>query len=349
MVARSETGKNRTGEYLEGTIVPMVDLEISGDCNLHCPTCWGTPPDMDQKYGLDAWLSLLRILKKDYGLESIALTGGESLLVPGIDGFIKQAREENGLNLNLLTNGILLEEHFSQIRSFLSSISIPLDGSTEEVNRKTRGTGHYKIAVDWISRLSHYNPDLPLKVGTVISSANINDAVNIGELLLTLGFGNSSDNTWKLYQATAFGAQQESPSWKSRRIIETDFGQLIRDVALRFQGQINVTSLSTPESGGYCIILRPNGNVVTNSKIDGREHLLAPNIFEDTKGAMKSIAEYHVATRGGAENDYFLFFAGPPLKHKGSSGWTCSDNGISKTGIFGSMLLMQSTTNWALF
>ncbi|MCL4418922.1 radical SAM protein [Patescibacteria group bacterium] len=287
-------------EYQKGTVVPMVDLEISGECNLHCPTCWGTPPDMRQEHEFSDWLAMLGKLKASYGLESIALTGGEPLMIPGIDGFIEEAHKEVGLNVNLLTNSVFLGDHFSTVKPHLSSLSIPLDGSSEEVNRKSRGRDHYQVAVDWIARLSREHPELPLKVGTVVSVANFSDVLDIGEVLLAQGFGDrvSNPGTWKLYQATAFGAQQESPIWRARAVTGQDFDQLVQQVTDKFQGRIMVTGLSTSEVGGYCIIVRPNGNIVTNSLQDGREHLLATNIFEDTEGAMESIAAYHVKTRG---------------------------------------------------
>jgi MoaA/NifB/PqqE/SkfB family radical SAM enzyme len=287
-------------DYKERAVVPMIDLEISGKCNLHCPTCWGTPPDMEQEHGLPDWLSLLKQLQSGYGLESIVLAGGEPLLIPGIDDFIRGVHTELGLGVNLLTNAILLEEHFPKIRPHLASISIPLDGSTEEINRRSRGSGHYQFAVDWITRLNQEHPDLPLKVGTVVSTANISDIPSVGEVLLQRGFGDPRHeaNTWKLYQVTAFGAQQESHIWKTRSVAVQDFDQLVRKTRTRFQGKMNVTGLSTEEVGGYCMIVRPNGNVVSNSVTNGKEHLLARNIFEDTEGSMKAIASYHPRARG---------------------------------------------------
>ncbi len=289
-----EVGQNSGLDYQKGTVVPILDLEISGECNLHCPTCWGTPPSMKQEHGLSEWLSLIEKLKVEYGLESIALTGGEPLMVPGIDSFIKGAKAGLGLNVNLLTNAVFLGEHFFSIRPYLASISVPLDGSNEMINRRSRGKDHFSVALDWISLISGQHPGLPLKVGTVVSGANIQDVPNIGEVLLDQGFS----QTWKLYQATAFGAAQESRVWKTRRVTDQDFERLVVEMTRKFAGQMNVTGLSTVEVGGYCIIVRPNGNVVTNSLIDGTEHLLFGNIFDDTAGAMRSIGEYHVRDRG---------------------------------------------------
>lgn len=286
--------------YTNGSVLPLIDLEISGQCNLRCSTCWGTPHDMKQMYSLSEWFALLENLRKNYSLKGIALTGGEPLLVSEIDDFIKECKIHLGLNVNLLTNACYLDKHFNQIRPYLTTISIPLDGSTDEINRKIRGIGHYDIALRWLSLLNKDFLNLPLKVGTVVSSLNLKDVPNIGDVLIKCGIKRRypKKDVWKLYQATPFGAEQNNKLWKQLRVSDKDFNCLVRKTKKRYEGEINLTQLPTKETGGYCIIIRPNGNVVTNSKKDGSEHKLFENIFKDIDGAMKAIASYHVVRRG---------------------------------------------------
>ncbi|MFH1462574.1 MAG: radical SAM protein [bacterium] len=286
--------------YPNRSVIPIIDLEISGKCNLHCPICWGTPRNMKQHYKFSEWLELLKVLQKSFGLKGIALTGGEPLLVPNIDNFIKEAKQGLGLCVNLLTNACYLDEHFNNIKPFLSTISIPLDGPTEEINKKIRGVGHFNIALNWISRLNYNHLDLPLKVGTVVSALNIKNVPDIGEVLLQCGVERRypEQDVWKLYQATPFGAEQNNPLWKLLRISDSDFRNVAKKTKQKYKGKINSVQLSTKEVGGYCIIIRPNGNVVANSNKDGKEHLLFNNIFTDTMGAMVAISSYHDVKRG---------------------------------------------------
>lgn len=286
--------------YPTGTTIPIIDLEIDGRCTSMCPTCWGTPHDMKQQHELSEWKQLLYILKQKYGLKSVALTGGEPLLVEGIDGFIRDIKTDLGLNVNLLTNTLLLDEHFDEVNQCLSSLSIPLDGSTREINDAIRGKGHYDSTTEWMRYLNECHLDLPLKVGTVVSSLNLRDAPEIGDVLIENGIERRSprQDVWKIYQATPFGAEQNNPAWEYLKISENDFRILVEDAKERYAGRINLTQLSTEESGGYCIIVRPNGNVVTNSEKDGTEFLLFDNIFDNVGAAMEAIAQYHVVGRG---------------------------------------------------
>ncbi|MFH1307474.1 MAG: radical SAM protein [archaeon] len=286
--------------YPNNKILPMIDLEISGECNLQCPTCWGTPHYMKQEYSLSKWLHLLKDLKELFGLTGVALSGGEPLLVEGIDDFIIETKSSLELNVNLLTNTLNLPKYFSRIKPFLSTISIPLDSSSEENSRELRGEECHRSALKWIAYLNNEHLDLPLKVGSVVSSLNIEDIPDIGELLLGCGMQRRypEKDVWKLYQATAFGAEQNNPLWQELRITENVFKKAVQKTRKRYEGKINLTELATSETGGYCIIIRPNGSVVTNSKEDGREYRLFENIFEDLDGAMEAIKKYHEVGRG---------------------------------------------------
>lgn len=295
-----QCGIMETNSYPVGTTIPIIDLEISGRCTSRCPTCWGTPHDMKQEHSLSEWLVLLNYLKENYGLRGIALTGGEPLLVEEIDGFIQEANTGLELNVNLLTNTLLLDSHFDELRPYIASLSIPLDGSTREINDAIRGEGHYDSTTEWMRYLNEDHLDLPLKVGTVVSSLNIENVPDIGDVLIENGIERRypKQDVWNLYQATPFGAEQNNSAWTQLKISENDFHNLVRVSKERYAGKINLTQLSTNESGGYCIIIRPNGNVVTNSKADGTEYRLFDNIFADADGAMRAIGAYHDVSRG---------------------------------------------------
>ena len=84
----------------------MACTVFTAGCNLRCPFCHNSrlviDPEKTSEYSVD---EILAYLKKRQGiLDGVAITGGEPLLQPDIDEFIKKVREL-GFAVKLDTNG----------------------------------------------------------------------------------------------------------------------------------------------------------------------------------------------------------------------------------------------------
>lgn len=79
---------------------------FTGGCNLRCPFCHNVPlvldPDGETPYSEEEVFALLE--KRRGVLDGVAITGGEPLLQPDIEDFIKKIKEK-GFAVKLDTNG----------------------------------------------------------------------------------------------------------------------------------------------------------------------------------------------------------------------------------------------------
>jgi len=272
--------------------IPAVDLEISGICNLRCPVCWGTPRGMIQKYSLKEWFNLLVILKRNAGLKSIVLCGGEPTLIPKIDKFVKHVKTKLNLKIYFETNCISLRPLLPKIAPYIDNLSIPLEGSNPEINAIRRGPLAFSKTIEVLDFMNEAYPNIHIKVGTCVFKQNAFDVPNIGWVLLRHGFNwrYPHKGVWKLYQITRFGAGKDDPEWSNMKITKDEFQEVVNKALALYKNKISITAIASHEMGGYCIIIRPNGEVVSNAHTQyGEEYSVFPNIFSDPKQGIKKL------------------------------------------------------------
>lgn len=291
--------------------IPAIDLEISGICNLRCPGCWGTPRMMKQLHDWQDWFNLVKFLKEAAGLKSVTLCGGEPTLNRGVDDFTKRISVELNQEVYLETNGFFLIPLLPKMAPYLTNVSLSLEGSTPEVNAYRRGPVAFKKVLDCLDYLNEKYPTLPVKIGTCVFKPNAEDVPNIGDVLLQHGFEKRFPNlgVWKLYQATKFGAGKNDPEWPEMEVTKEEFESVSEKCKKRYEGKISFTSISSAQTGGYCIIVRPNGNVVSNAHSElGEEYLVYEDIFKNPRKGVEAIknfqSEEHVKNR--LVNTYFF-------------------------------------------
>ncbi|MFA6064913.1 MAG: radical SAM protein [archaeon] len=289
-------------------LIPNVDLEITNVCNSNCPGCWGPPKEIACR-PLDEFKQMLLNLKT-FGLQNIALSGGEPTLVPGIEDFIKYVNLELSLDIFLQTNGINLIKLLPKIAPHLHTISISLESSTPENDFRRHEKG-FNTAIRCIKHVLKKYPKIKLKIGTCVFKQNIEDLENIGNLLLKLGFEKrfKQKSTWKLYQITRFGKGKNDPLLDSMILDNITFKKKMKQLKKIFAGKINLVSIASDEMGAYCIVIRPNGEVAVNSNSKkGEEQIIHKSILKDFNGAVKSILlaqnKKHIIER--LEQTYFV-------------------------------------------
>lgn len=114
-----------------------MNLELTTKCPLHCPQCYvslNTGREMDRE------IALSRIRDAaEAGVEMINLSGGETLCYPHLNDLIRECAA-HGLSASVALSGAYVNRETLQgmIDAGVDCIYVSINGSTEEINRKTR-------------------------------------------------------------------------------------------------------------------------------------------------------------------------------------------------------------------
>jgi len=133
-----------------GFYVPMnLEIELTKDCNQRCIHCWnesGEGPFIPSRK--------LEEIVTDFrsrGGQKLRLTGGEPFLHPSFFAFIKYSREKGIRNIEITTNGSLINEgNVEDLGRYLSRINISLHGATEETHNGVTRRSNYQKTRDAI-------------------------------------------------------------------------------------------------------------------------------------------------------------------------------------------------------
>lgn len=164
--------------------LPLVILYVTEGCNLHCISCSYRNP-LPGELTLGELGEIARALKA-FGLRHIVYSGGEPLLrrdFPQICALFEDPR----VRQSLLTNGLLLEKRFPDVRKFLGEVIVSLDGPDEETHDGIRGPGSFRQILLGI-RGAVASPDAPpLSLRTVIQKRNFRAIPGMVRLARELG------------------------------------------------------------------------------------------------------------------------------------------------------------------
>ena len=179
-----------------------ICFNITEKCNMACPYCYriNTGNDTVDFYKAKRYIDYLINL----GCKAISITGGEPLLNTDWREIIKYSKEK-GLFVILSTNGLLLDLNDS-VLNYINVLSVPLDGASESINRKTRAVGHFDIVKNLIYTYISKDYTFKLRINTVVTHDNIKHLYEIKELL------NDSRITWKLFECRKKGVNNRYPS-----------------------------------------------------------------------------------------------------------------------------------------
>jgi MoaA/NifB/PqqE/SkfB family radical SAM enzyme len=149
--------------------LPLVILYVTEGCNLRCISCSYRNP-LPGELTLGELGEIAPALKAS-GLRHIVYSGGEPLLRRDFPR-ICTLFDAPHIRQSLLTNGLLLEKRFPEIRRFLGEVIVSLDGPDEETHDGIRGAGSFRQIVRGI-RSAVELPDAPtVSLRTVIQKRN---------------------------------------------------------------------------------------------------------------------------------------------------------------------------------
>ncbi len=159
--------------------VATFDFHVTSRCSQACAYCWG-PLDVPEVDTATARAIVSKIAS--VGARRIVFTGGDPLQRADIGSLIRHAAQQ-GLEVALSTTGDMLTASFlDDVDNCIDLISLPLDGSTEQVSSRTKKPGHFTAVMAALDLLEAY-PDVDIKVATPVTRHNIEDIPNIARLL----------------------------------------------------------------------------------------------------------------------------------------------------------------------
>jgi MoaA/NifB/PqqE/SkfB family radical SAM enzyme len=165
------------GAQLSG--VATFDFHVTSECSQECAYCWGPLgiPEVDTGTAL-AIISKIR----SGGSRRIVFTGGDPLQRADIGSLIVHASRQ-GLEVAVSTTGDQLTASFLEAYGpHIDLISLPLDGSTEEVSCRTKKPGHFAAVMAALDLLEEHS-GIDVKVATPVTRHNLEDVPNIARLL----------------------------------------------------------------------------------------------------------------------------------------------------------------------
>jgi pyrroloquinoline quinone biosynthesis protein E len=185
----------------------LMNLELTTRCPLHCPQCYvhlNTGEEME----LDTALYWLREGKAS-GISTVCLSGGETLCYSHLPELIRECRKL-GLTSAISLSCIYADKACLRglIDDGVSEIFISLNGSTEEINRRTRDG--YQLAIDALQNLKELGFEHTC-INWVMSKENAHDLPDMirlceryqVKLLAILAFKPDSAYEWERFPSAA--------------------------------------------------------------------------------------------------------------------------------------------------
>jgi MoaA/NifB/PqqE/SkfB family radical SAM enzyme len=193
---------------------------------MECPYCWG-PQGFDPPVDRATALAIVERVRK-VGAKRIVFTGGDPLLRPDIGDLVERAHAV-GLEVALSTTGDaltvdFLREHASRI----ALVSLPLDGSREEISRRTKKEGHFDAILRALDLLAEH-PATDVKVATPVTRHNLDDAPNIALLLDERAARMPNRLFWNVFQAFP-RAMDSDVDWDELVVSDQEFASLRAEV-----------------------------------------------------------------------------------------------------------------------
>jgi MoaA/NifB/PqqE/SkfB family radical SAM enzyme len=246
--------------------IPSVDWWMTSHCNLACDFCYGPVPGKDP---VERRADILEALAAS-SARVVTFCGGEPLLIRRIDRYAATLAQR-GKSTVLNTNGQLLRARLDQgfrLANF-AMVGISIEGSTPEIHRAMRGQKADLHEVIEAARLVTEEPDVSLKLATVVSGVNRENMPALARTVRDL-----APDIWRLYQYSRRGDQNfgQHRHW----LPEDEFQRLVRTAA-ELAIPVPTAPSNEAETEG-CLIVDPNGNVLQPV---GAEYVRRGNCLEE--------------------------------------------------------------------
>jgi MoaA/NifB/PqqE/SkfB family radical SAM enzyme len=150
--------------------LPILLLNVHESCNCRCVMCdiW------QRKDGREIDLALLERQRSSIlrlGVRQVVLTGGEPLLHHDFEGICLMLKE-CGVNITLLTTGLLLGTRSEIVSRLVDEIIVSLDGPEVIHDQVRRVKGAFRLVGDGVRAVRQRKADMPIRARTTVQRAN---------------------------------------------------------------------------------------------------------------------------------------------------------------------------------
>lgn len=176
----------RLGEVTNRTyVLPLVIFYPTSRCNSRCVSCdwWKQTGEGDLALEeIDAIAGRLPAL----GTRLVVFSGGEPLLRPEVFEAAALFRAR-GLQLHLLTSGILLERFADRVARHFERVAISLDASTESLYERVRGVSALATVTRGVVGLRAADPRIPITARATLHRINFREMPRLIDCAHSLG------------------------------------------------------------------------------------------------------------------------------------------------------------------
>lgn len=233
---------------------------ITARCNQNCKYCHRFLNIKDLSYEQN--LSILNNLEKS-GITSITWTGGEALLLNGIDDLL-ECSYNKGIKNKIITNGKLLtKERIDKIYKYLDSITLSIDSVDNNINYSLgRGTNHFQEIKDILDYIKEKGYNIKIRINSVVcknNSNNFNDLINF--------LNNYNIYSWRIFK---FMPLREK-AVINKESFDISMGEYLKAVEMIKQESVikNIdTRIEKDMEEKYVLILANGDIMITNNGID---------------------------------------------------------------------------------
>ena len=234
--------------------VSTIDFHITARCSQACPYCWGprrfrTPVDTETARRIIARI-------KELGVRRIVFTGGDPLQRADASELIRFAKQ-TGLETALSTTGDFVTRRILEtIAPYLDLISLPLDGSTEEINSRTKHPGHFTAimrSLDWLRSVS----SVDVKICTPVTRHNLDNVPTIARLVEGYSFTTRARVFYNIFQA--FPRAMFRVKWEKLIVSDEEFSQLKSQIGTGKNIQVHFLDHTTLDK--LYVMVFPDGSM----------------------------------------------------------------------------------------
>lgn len=184
--------------------IRMLYLQLLYRCNFTCLHCFhGKRLQYADAFTADEAVSLLTLMRDEYGTEAVTLLGGEPFVYRDLARVVRQAKEELGQRVEICTNGYRIERRLTEVAPYLDLLRVSLEGvgSTNDAIRKN---GSYQSALNSLSLARDLG--VPTGATMTVTSRNIDEVLPLASVLAQLGV-----RQLKLHHLRAVGNAADHP------------------------------------------------------------------------------------------------------------------------------------------
>ncbi|HSB89038.1 MAG TPA: radical SAM protein, partial [Anaerolineales bacterium] len=242
--------------------VATIDFHITSECNQECPYCWG-PQGFATPISTRAAQRILRRIAT-LGIRRIVFTGGDPALRPDLPDLVQRAKRL-GLEVALSTSGdALTPALLRRVAPMLDLISLPLDGATEAVSRRTKQPGHRQAVWRALRRLTRY-PAVDVKVASAVTRHNLSQIPRMIAQVEAFARGAPNRVFYNVFQA--FPRAMVDRDWGSLLVTNAEFDRLRRRVMAQPHA-IPIHWLDHTTLDRLYVMILPDGSLTVPSGAD---------------------------------------------------------------------------------